>query len=190
MDLGTCPACHRPYTAADVAGLGILRARPAPQGGPVVEYRCAGCGRVIVLVPHGEGRYAPPGAPPPSTVPVEARRPAWVDRDGQPRRRPAPAPPTQPPATGPAAPAPPRSPGPEVPPAPPADAERAPTLWEALELLRVAPTASREELERAYRTRSLGCHPDKVAHLDPEFQALAERKFKRLRAAYELLGGS
>jgi curved DNA-binding protein CbpA len=51
----------------------------------------------------------------------------------------------------------------------------------------VPPTADRDTIERAYRERSLKCHPDKVAHLDGEFQALAEEKFKRLREAYEIL---
>ena len=53
--------------------------------------------------------------------------------------------------------------------------------------LGVAPTADQAEIEKAFRERSLTCHPDKVAHLDREFQALAEEKFKRLREAYELL---
>ena len=44
-----------------------------------------------------------------------------------------------------------------------------------------------EEGEQAFRERSLTCHPDKVAHLDPEFQQLAEEKFKRLLQAYDLL---
>jgi DnaJ like chaperone protein len=57
----------------------------------------------------------------------------------------------------------------------------------ALELLGVGPTAARREIERAFREKSRRCHPDKVAHLDPEFQALAERKFKRLKSAYDLL---
>lgn len=208
MELGYCTACQSPYSASDVAGLGILRARPAAQGGPLVEYRCGTCGRVNVLVPHGEGRYAPPGVPPPSTVPAEARRPSWVGSDGQPRRRtpsgdaagagaagPAPRAPARAPAAagGPGPATEPSAPPPARPaqsPRPAEPASDAPLgLAEALEVLGVPPTVSPEELERAYRVRSLGCHPDKVAHLDPEFQALAERKFKRLRAAYELLGG-
>jgi DnaJ-class molecular chaperone len=60
---------------------------------------------------------------------------------------------------------------------------------EALEILGVAPTATREEVEKAFHARSLGCHPDKVAHLDAEFQALAHRKFQRLLEAYRLLVG-
>jgi DnaJ like chaperone protein len=58
---------------------------------------------------------------------------------------------------------------------------------EACALLGVSVTTGREELERAFRSRSLTCHPDKVAHLDPEFLSLAEHKFKRLLEAYRLL---
>jgi len=58
---------------------------------------------------------------------------------------------------------------------------------EALALLGCKPTAGTEEIERAFRERSLMCHPDKVAHLDEDFQVLAESKFKRLRKAFEIL---
>jgi DnaJ-domain-containing protein 1 len=62
-------------------------------------------------------------------------------------------------------------------------------LEEALAILGVAPGDDRETIEHAYRERSRTCHPDKVAHLDAEFVALAERKFRRLQQAYELLVG-
>ena len=65
--------------------------------------------------------------------------------------------------------------------------ERKITLADAIEILGISPTADRDAIEAAYRERSLQCHPDKVAHLDPDFRALAERKFRRLRAAYEML---
>jgi curved DNA-binding protein CbpA len=58
---------------------------------------------------------------------------------------------------------------------------------EALGLLGVLPTATRAEVEQAFRARSLACHPDKVAHLDADFQALADRKFRRLLEAFRLL---
>jgi DnaJ like chaperone protein len=60
-------------------------------------------------------------------------------------------------------------------------------VFQALALLGLQPTADRRAIERAYRERSLACHPDKVAHLDPDFQALAEAKFRRLKQAYDLL---
>jgi hypothetical protein len=186
MQLGLCPACGTPYAAADVAGLGILRPRPAAAGGPTIEYRCGQCARVIVLVPYGEGRYAPPGEPPPPPVPPEMRRPPWTDGARAPGT--TAVPPVPPPAARPSGPAPtphreaPRTAPPEAPPAPVGPQE-------ALELLGIAPTASRAEIEQAFRTRSLTCHPDKVAHLDPDFQALAHHKFKRLLEAYRLLVG-
>jgi len=183
MELGRCPACATPYSAADLVGLGILRARPAVAGGPLLEYRCGSCARVLTLVPHGDGRYAPPGEPPPPAVPVEERRPHWVREAprGAPRAAAATA-------------APPEDVGAPPTSAPPPSAAReakaaAPRLGalEACELLGVSVTAPKEELERAFRSRSLTCHPDKVAHLDAEFQALADRKFKRLMEAYQLL---
>ena len=61
------------------------------------------------------------------------------------------------------------------------------TLPEALEILGVEAAASRDEIDRAFHERSRTCHPDKVAHLDAEFQELAERKFLRLKSAYDLL---
>jgi DnaJ like chaperone protein len=54
----------------------------------------------------------------------------------------------------------------------------------AYELLGIPLGATREEITRAYRKLSQRCHPDKVAHLDEEFQQLAERKFRRLHEAY------
>lgn len=181
---GQCPACARPFTAAEVAGYGILRARSARAGGPIMEYPCQGCGRRMRLIPHGDGRYALPGQPPPPPVPEEHRRPPWAKESAPPRAR-------QP--KRPARPTP-----PEPPPepieveveAPAVEAPEAPlSVTEALELLGVGPEAEAPELERAFRRRSKTCHPDKVAHLDPEFQALAEQKFKRLQAALELLRG-
>jgi hypothetical protein len=195
VQLGLCPACATPYAAADVVGLGILRPRPAAAGGPTIEYRCGLCSRVIVLVPHGEGRYAPPGAPPPPPVPPEKRRPAWTDGTRRPVEPPQAARPsdTRPPgaaartehadghtAAGERA----------EPRAAPAETSRKPVgPTEALELLGVTATATRTELEQAFRARSLTCHPDKVAHLDAEFQALAHHKFTRLLDAYRLLLG-
>jgi len=49
--------------------------------------------------------------------------------------------------------------------------------------------AGAADIERAYRALALKLHPDKVAHLDADFVALAERKFRRLQAAHDLLLG-
>ena len=189
MELGRCPRCSEGYTASQVAGLGILRAREARAGGPRVEYQCHACGRQIHLIPHGDGRYAPPGQPPPQFVPEADRRPPWVGdaASARPGGRPPreEAPPGPPPASAD------NAESWETPASETAEAaaiEEVPlSTVEALALLGCAVTAERPDIERAFRERSLTCHPDKVAHLDPEFQELAERKFKRLRAAYDLL---
>lgn len=55
------------------------------------------------------------------------------------------------------------------------------------EVLGVAATASRDEVEAAFREQAKRYHPDRFAALDPEFLALAERRFKELGAAREEL---
>lgn len=51
-------------------------------------------------------------------------------------------------------------------------------------VLEVSPHASDDEVRRAYRRMSMKHHPDKVAHLGPEFQKTATEKFQRVNAAY------
>ena len=51
-------------------------------------------------------------------------------------------------------------------------------------VLEVSPNASDDEVRRAYRRMSMKHHPDKVAHLGPEFQKAATEKFQRVNAAY------
>ena len=52
-------------------------------------------------------------------------------------------------------------------------------------VLGLSNTASEEEVKRAFRELVVQYHPDKVAHLAPEFQKLAEEKTLVLTAAYE-----
>jgi DnaJ-domain-containing protein 1 len=59
----------------------------------------------------------------------------------------------------------------------------------ALELLGLRAGASDAEISAAYRHLAQIYHPEKVAGLAPEFQALAERKMRGINAAYELLKG-
>src|SRR5262245_35884141 len=55
------------------------------------------------------------------------------------------------------------------------------------ELLGVPLTASMVDITRAYRQLATQVHPDKVAHLAPEFRALAEQRMKDLNAAYDAI---
>ena len=51
-------------------------------------------------------------------------------------------------------------------------------------VLGISPGSNREEIQSAYRKLANQYHPDKVAHLGAEFQALAEKKFKEIQEAY------
>lgn len=175
MQIGLCPRCSHPYSTQDVVTYGVLKPRPARAGGPLVEYRCEQCKRIITLVPHGHGRYARPGEPPPPEAAPEERRPPWGGQPPQPEN----APPTH------------EIPTPEEPEqnAAPSEPPRElpPTRVEALTVLDLDVSATAEDVEEAYRRLSLRCHPDKVAHLDEDFQALATQKFRRLGAARDVL---
>ena len=52
------------------------------------------------------------------------------------------------------------------------------------EVLGIGVSASREEIRIAYRTMASLYHPDKVAHLAPEFREMADRKMKEINTAY------
>ena len=54
----------------------------------------------------------------------------------------------------------------------------------AYRVLEVSPRATDEEVRKAFRRMSMKHHPDKVAHLGPEFQKAATEKFQRVNAAY------
>lgn len=47
--------------------------------------------------------------------------------------------------------------------------------------------ASQADVRAAYRQLAAQYHPDKLAHLGEEFQALAEQKFKVIQSAYDVL---
>jgi hypothetical protein len=67
-------------------------------------------------------------------------------------------------------------------------AEKGPSVSkDPYEILGVAPGASIEEIQTAYRAAAQQYHPDKVAHLGDEFQALAQEKFIQIQDAYNLL---
>ena len=51
-------------------------------------------------------------------------------------------------------------------------------------VLEIPRSATDDEVRKAYRRMSMKHHPDKVAHLGPEFQKTATEKFQRVNAAY------
>ena len=54
----------------------------------------------------------------------------------------------------------------------------------AYEVLGIDVNASKEEIRIAYRKMANLYHPDKVAHLAPEFREMADRKMKDINTAY------
>jgi hypothetical protein len=55
------------------------------------------------------------------------------------------------------------------------------------EILNVAPSATLEEINAAYRQLARMYHPDKLAGLAPELRELAEQHMKSINSAYDLL---
>ena len=55
------------------------------------------------------------------------------------------------------------------------------------ELLEIIPTASSDEVKRAFRGQIAKYHPDKVHHLGKEFQAMAADRAAELTEAYRIL---
>ncbi len=60
------------------------------------------------------------------------------------------------------------------------------TDW-AYDVLELAPTATDEEVKRAYRKMAVKYHPDKVSYLGEEIQQAANEKFKKVNEAYQLI---
>src|SRR5262245_29578771 len=64
------------------------------------------------------------------------------------------------------------------------DAYMANTLYDVLEVI---PTASQETIQAAYRSLITRYHPDKVASLGPDLQAVANARTKEINFAYDIL---
>jgi DnaJ like chaperone protein len=52
-------------------------------------------------------------------------------------------------------------------------------------ILEIDPSASNEEVKKAYRRMAMKYHPDKVSHLGEDFRKSADDKFKMVNEAYE-----
>ena len=51
-------------------------------------------------------------------------------------------------------------------------------------ILEIEPSASNEELKKAYRRMAMKYHPDKESHLGEDFQKAAKEKFQKVTRAY------
>jgi hypothetical protein len=54
-------------------------------------------------------------------------------------------------------------------------------------VLGIEPGAGEEQIRAAYRRAAQAYHPDKVSHLGPELQELAQKKFVEVQEAYDKL---
>jgi DnaJ like chaperone protein len=52
-------------------------------------------------------------------------------------------------------------------------------------ILEIDPSATIDEVKKAYRRMAMKYHPDKVGHLGEEFKKSADEKFKKVNEAYE-----
>ncbi|MFH0758792.1 MAG: TerB family tellurite resistance protein [Bacteroidota bacterium] len=52
-------------------------------------------------------------------------------------------------------------------------------------ILEVEPTASDEEVKKAFRRMAMKYHPDKVSHLGEDFKKVAHEKFRKVQEAYD-----
>jgi DnaJ like chaperone protein len=52
-------------------------------------------------------------------------------------------------------------------------------------ILEIQPTATDEDVKKAYRRMAMKYHPDKVSHLGEEFRKTADEKFKKVNEAYD-----
>ncbi|NMC40786.1 MAG: DnaJ domain-containing protein [Bacteroidales bacterium] len=55
----------------------------------------------------------------------------------------------------------------------------------AYRILEIEPSATDEEVKKAYRKMALKYHPDRVSHLGEDFRKAADDKFKKVNEAYE-----
>jgi len=58
-------------------------------------------------------------------------------------------------------------------------------LESAYKVLEISPSATDEEVKKAYKKMAVKYHPDKVSHLGEDVQKSATEKFKKINEAYE-----
>ncbi len=61
------------------------------------------------------------------------------------------------------------------------------TVDSAYKVLEIEPTATDDEVKKAYRKLAMRFHPDKVAGLGKEIQESANDKFRKVQEAYEMI---
>jgi DnaJ like chaperone protein len=52
-------------------------------------------------------------------------------------------------------------------------------------ILEIDPSATNDEVKKAYRSMAMKYHPDKVSHLGEDYRKSADEKFKKVNEAYE-----
>ncbi len=57
----------------------------------------------------------------------------------------------------------------------------------AYKILEIDSNVTDDEVKKAYRKMAVKFHPDKVAHLGPEFQENAKNKFQKVNEAFEVI---
>ncbi|MGV8095113.1 MAG: TerB family tellurite resistance protein [Mangrovibacterium sp.] len=57
----------------------------------------------------------------------------------------------------------------------------------AYKILEIEPTATVDEIKKAYRTMAMKYHPDKVSYLGEDIQQAAKEKFQKVNEAYETI---
>lgn len=55
------------------------------------------------------------------------------------------------------------------------------------EILQISRNATQEEIRKAWHDLAAQYHPDKAAHLGPDLKDLAEKRFKEIQRAYDML---
>jgi len=58
---------------------------------------------------------------------------------------------------------------------------------QAYQILEITSDASEADVKKAYHRMAARFHPDKVSHLGPDFQKMAEDKFKAINQAYQVI---